>query len=239
MIKGQGQFDLGDIKQPGQFAPAPNANSFYRSEGGADPASLKPYGRQDRFAIYQHYKKDMDRVDSGGAPSAELTSSYDSLRQAVPGQAARASKVVKPVADPNYYDNSPYPDAQTMTKDIAKGSFRVAPTTPEESTVAWDGNTNDQFRGLHDTIAHGGAGSTFSYDGESLATEAHRSTLPKESHRALTAEVLGQAAYHEFGGDFVDQKGLYDVPDWAAKGEARPTPKVSPKQFGGEQGTLF
>ena len=238
--KGQRQFDLGDLKKPGQFAPVPNANAFYRSEGGADPASLKPYNRQDRFAIYQHYKKDVDRVDSGGAPSQELTRSYDALRSAIPGQADRASKAVKPVIDANYYANSPYPDAQTMSKEMgSKGSFRVAPTTPEESTVAWDASTNDKFRGLHDTLAHGGAGSTFSYDGESLGTEAHRSTLPQEAHRALTAEVLGQATHHEFGGGFVDQKGLYDVPDWAAKGEARPTPKLSPKQFEGTQGTLF
>jgi hypothetical protein len=235
----QSQLDVGDIHQPGQFDPASNASAFYKSEGGADPSSLKPYDRQDRFAIYQHYNKDKARVDAGGAPSEELTSSYDSLRSAIPEQAARASKFVKATPDENYYSNSPYPDAQTMVKEMdTTGAFRTAPTTPEESTVAWDADTNDSFRALHDTLAHGGAGSTFSYDGESLGTEAHRSTLPKEAHRALTTEVLGQAAHHEFGGGFVDQKGLYDVPDWAAKGEPRPHTKLNKKQFGGEQLSL-
>lgn len=232
----QSQLDLGDVHQPGQFTPASNASAFYKSEGGADPSSLKPYDRQDRFAIYQHYKKDKERVDAGGAPSKELTASYDSLRSVIPEQAARASKFVKATPDENYYSNSPYTDARTMVKEMDKtGAFRTAPTTPEESTVAWDANTNNDFRALHDTLAHGGAGSTFSPRGESLATAAHRSALPKEAHRALTSEVLAQTIHLEFGGSFPEQKGLYDVPDWAAKGEPRPHTKLNKKQFGGEQ----
>lgn len=221
-MNGQQQFDLGTMFQPGQFKPAANANSFYRSEGGADPSSLRPYSTQDRYAIYQHYKKDMDRVNAGGAPNPELVSSYDALREAIPGQAKRAAKVARPEFYVDDTGTAGYTDAKDMTNDISKGSFRVSKTAPDQRSIAFPDDVNDDLRALHDTIAHAGAGSSFSYEGESLATEAHRSTLPQAAHRALTAEVLGQATHHEFGGGFVDQKGLYDVPDWAAKGQPRP-----------------
>lgn len=230
---GQLQFDLGNIRQPGTHESAPNANAMYTGLGGADTASIKPHTRQERYAIYQHYSKDKDRVDAGGAPSAALTSSYDSLRAEIPQQFEKTKKVATPDFDPNYMnDEAPYyPTGKSVRDDVAKGTLKVAPTTPDEATVAWDANTNNQFRHVHDVIAHAGAGVSFSGLGENIGGQAHMSTLPKEAHRAASAEIIGQNAYTEFTGNFVDQKGMYDVPDWAARpgGSAPKTPKIKAK----------
>lgn len=238
MIKtnGQQQFDLGNIRQPGMIDHAPNARAFLESEG-ADVSALKPMSRQDLYSTYLHYRNDKERVDAGGAPAPGLEASYDELRSFIPGQAARAAKVAKPTMDPNYDDN-PY-QPEDMIKEISEGGLRVAPTTPDQSTVAWDNNTNDQFRALHDIIGHAGVGSSFSPNGETMTAQAHIQTAPSGARKALASEVIGQIAYGEFTGNFVDQKGLYDVPDWAARGESPPRIKKLKTRSPYQQGSLF
>jgi len=225
---GQLQLDLGTIRNPGQIEPAPNANAFYRSEGGIPQDQIKPHTIQDRYAIYRHYKNDKERVDAGGAPNPALVESYGSLRDHIPGQAQRARSVATPDFDPSYMNDSApyYPMGADVRDDVAKGKLKVAPTTPDESTVAWDANTNNEFRFAHDVIAHAGAGVEFSGVGENQGGQAHMATLPPSTHRAVSAEIIGQNAFTEFEGKFVDQKGLYDVPDWASiPGGSRPPDK--------------
>jgi hypothetical protein len=233
---GQQQLDLGTVRNPGQIEPAANAEAFYKSEGGAGQDEIKPHSIQDRYAIYQHYKKDIARVDAGGSPSKELQDSYSSLRGEIPGQAQRARSVATPDFDESYMNDSTpyYPKGVDVRNDVAKGKLKVAPTTPGESTVAWDAETNNEFRFAHDVIAHAGAGVEFSGVGENQGGAAHISTLPESAHRAAAAELIGQNAYTEFEGKFVNQKGLYDVPDWTAKG-ARPADPPRMKGNPGEQ----
>ncbi len=234
----QGQFSLDTPAAPTNSA----IQSHLTKTTGWSADGIKPMSIQDRYSTYLHYRNDKRRVDAGGDTAPGLADSYKSLKGAVRDQYAGMQSdpsVTKPTFDPNY-DANPYPDAAAMTKSISQGQFRVAPTVAGQDTIAWDNDTNDKFRAVHDQVGHAATGATFSPAGESAATESHRRSLPQSAHRALTAEVLGQASYFEFGGgNFVDQKGLYDVPEWAARGGTAPQPPKKPAPNKGVQGRLF
>jgi len=57
---------------------------------------------------------------------------------------------------------------------------------------------NDIFRGVHDIMGHVASGGTFGPNGEKLAWEAHRSTMPPLAYNALWCETRGQNAWTNF-----------------------------------------
>jgi len=218
------------------FEPVPSITAAV-----GDHSGITAMPTQDRYRVYQSYKKDMDRVDAGGAPRKRTARSYDHLRAAIGPQFASVTGPGAPkVTMGKFEGNDNYPDAGAMNAHMRAGHINVNATTPQESTVAWSRADNDKFRVMHDMIGHGSSGASFSPAGESITTQVHRATMPAETHHAITAEVLGQATHYEFnGGQFVDQKGLYSVPRWAAEGRSAPNPPKRTHISRAKQGRLF
>lgn len=60
---------------------------------------------------------------------------------------------------------------------------------------------NDVFRGVHDIMGHVVSGGSFGPNGEKVAWESHRRTMPKAAHNALWCETRGQNAWTNFAHD--------------------------------------
>lgn len=220
--------------------PAPAVQERLRATTGWDSGGFRAMDTVSRYRAYQSYDRDRQRVDAGGAEHPALQRSYSALAEHIGPQFASVTKAVTPDIG-NYDFEGGYNHAGEMTHDMnTTGSFRVNKTKPGEETAVWDNKTNDKFRAVHDLIGHGGSGTSFSPAGETVATESQRRASPKSTHRAITSEVLGQAVSFEFnGGNFLDQKGKYDVPRWAAEGRSAPNPPKRTHISRAKQGKLF
>ena len=137
--------------------------------------------------------------------------------------------------------DDPYPDAASMADDLRTNrrirTFATATTNAggaqegQAATLqAFDNDTNDRFRAVHDVIGHGGTGRGFSRNGEEAAYRLHMQTFPPEALPAIASELRGQNSYLNYSPEhqFPDVGSrMITMPDWASGTD--PIPVEKPK----------
>jgi len=118
-----------------------------------------------------------------------------------------------------------YPTSVTAGSDSGQ-----APTNQ-----AFDNETNDKFRFVHDLFGHAGIGRGFSRHGEEAAFISHARMFPPEAHAALASELRGQNAFLNYGkespSEFPDPGSkMVELPKWAEKEGKLPRSVTHPKQ---------
>lgn len=147
--------------------------------------------------------------------SPALARSYDALRAHISPQFDAMGRAGVRTS----FSDDFYTTPQALADDMRKGHFTTSQTTPDQSSAVLTDDENDKFRAVHDAFGHGISGRGFSPSDEMAAYQAHAQMLPKEAHRALFSEVVGQAAYWQTTGDFAPQtNNVVDMPRWAREG---------------------
>lgn len=107
----------------------------------------------------------------------------------------------------------PYPDAATMTYDVAEhGHLQVYATRAGDNKhpVLTD-DENDMFRAVHDYFGHAAIGRGFDRHGEEAAWLHHGGMYSRLARRALTTETRGTNStlvYFYRGRRFPEQKAM-------------------------------
>lgn len=232
-----------------EFQPLPQAQEWLRQESpswSAEGLDTQFDDPQRSYAVYLGYRDNQrrarERQSAGKPPPQGLQRSYQALGHHIGKQFDSMMDAGVVDVDPvlPLDDTGGYRDAGHMVDDMrSRGRFNVSTTDDAQGTVAWDNDTNDKFRAVHDVVGHAASGRGFSTPGEFAATESHRRSLPPEAHRAITSEVAGQAAFARHGGGFTDQDALVDAPLWFRQGKQMPTPPQRAHISRFKQGRLF
>ena len=124
-----------------------------------------------------------------------------------------------------FVEGQPYADEKEMSDAVKKSGvlyistdFNVHPFfTPEQ---------NLKFRAVHDWYTHIATGSEFSQRGEIKSYNAQAKVTPRAALPALFTEVVGQAMYATFHGNFPEQKvAILKGFDYYNVGEGPAAPK--------------
>lgn len=151
--------------------------------------------------------------------------------------------------------DDPYPTPQAMADDLRQNrrirTYATATTAAGDKQAptlqAFDNDTNDKFRAVHDVFGHGAIGRGFSRHGEEAAYVSHKQMFPKEAHAALASETRGQNSYLNYGSESefpnVGSR-MVGMPDWASKTGKLPKSVTNAGRPGkpksqGKQGKLF
>lgn len=145
--------------------------------------------------------------------------------------------------------HDPYPDSAAMAADLRENrrirTYATATTAAGDKQAptlqAFDNDTNDKLRAVHDVFGHAATGRGFSRHGEEAAYQLHRQTFPAEALGAMTSELRGQNSYLNYGPDaqFPDVGSrMVTMPDWTAGNGPLPKPKVPKRQPQGTQLSL-
>lgn len=150
--------------------------------------------------------------------------------------------------------DDPYDSPHAMAEDLRVNrrirTYATATTSAgaeqAPTNQAFDNDTNDKFRAVHDVFGHAAIGRGFSRHGEEAAFVSHRQMFPPQAHAALASETRGQNSYLNYGkeNEFPDVGSRrIGMPSWASKVGDLPTRVVSRAQRQsapqGEQGRLF
>lgn len=101
-------------------------------------------------------------------------------------------------------DPEPYPAAECMHRDYARGRFEVS--RANSAHPLWSEATNVAFRTAHDVLGHCRARSGFDWIGELQACAAHGAWLHLDARRALFVECVMQTGTAIYRGAFPVQK---------------------------------
>ncbi|MFG2044517.1 hypothetical protein [Dactylosporangium sp. NPDC048998] len=109
-------------------------------------------------------------------------------------------------------DDDPYPDVETMVKDVRHRRLRVfaSAATGNPHPYLSDGE-NDMLRAVHDTFGHAASGRGFDPHGEEAAWLKHSAMYSPLARRALATEIRGQTCarvFHYGGKGFPEQKAV-------------------------------
>lgn len=139
--------------------------------------------------------------------------------------------------------DDPYPDSASMAADVRDNrrirTYATATTNAGDKQAptlqAFDNDTNDKLRAVHDVFGHAATGRGFSRHGEEAAYQLHRQTFPTEALGAMTSELRGQNSYLNYGPDaqFPDVGSrMVTMPDWTSQvGPLPKQPKRKPQQY--------
>jgi hypothetical protein len=142
--------------------------------------------------------------------------------------------------------DDPYPDAASMAEDV-RNNRRIRTYATASTNVggeqaptlqAFDNDTNDKLRAVHDVFGHASMGRGFTRHGEEAAYQMHRQTFPPEAQAAMASELRGQNSFLNYGPDseFPDVGSrMITMPDWASDTGPLPKPKSSKKKPQGTQ----
>lgn len=122
------------------------------------------------------------------------------------------------------------------TTSTSAGSGEQAPTNQ-----AFDNETNDMFRAVHDVFGHVATGRDFTAHGEDAAYRMHTQLFPEAAHAAITSELRGQNSYLVYGPnqDFPDPgTRMVGLPKWVEGTEGAPRPKRQRRKKNEGQMTL-
>jgi hypothetical protein len=99
-----------------------------------------------------------------------------------------------------FVDADPYKSSKEMMDDVAKTrTLKVYKTAADQQHPYMTAEQNNDFRAVHDLLAHAGEAHQFGPKGEENAFRVHASSLPPETHAALAAETRGQNSWVNFG----------------------------------------
>ena len=139
--------------------------------------------------------------------------------------------------------HDPYPDPVSMADDLRTNrrirTYATATTNAGDKQAptlqAFDNDTNDKLRAIHDVFGHAATGRGFSRHGEEASYQLHRQSFPPEALGAMTSELRGQNSYLNYGPDaqFPDVGSRkITMPDWTAEvGPLPKQPKRKPQQY--------
>lgn len=147
-------------------------------------------------------------------------------------------------------EDDPYPGPREMAEDLRTNRrIRTYATTSTSvggeqapTLQAFDNETNDRFRAVHDVFGHAAIGRGFSRHGEEAAYQSHVGMFPPEAHRALASETRGQNSFLNYGpkAEFPNPGvRMVDMPQWATETGPLPTPQRQPARRVGRQLRLF
>lgn len=125
--------------------------------------------------------------------------------------------------DVQFVDEDPYPDFESMRRDV-EANRRMLIWTGASDHGVWTPEENWRFRAVHDYMVHLAGGHPFTLRGEMAAYNRHVKIAPPRARLALFVEVVGQVCTYMFlGNKFAEQKicHLYgfdfvNVGDWDA-----------------------
>lgn len=122
---------------------------------------------------------------------------YDALNSEVAAQ-------YKTLQDAGYkfkfVDQDPYKNSKEMMQDVRDNRTLQVLKTPSDNFHPYMTPTqNDQFRAVHDMLAHAGDENQFGPIGEENAYRVHASTLSPEAQQALATETRGQNSWVNYG----------------------------------------
>jgi hypothetical protein len=123
---------------------------------------------------------------------------YDALNLEVADQLKRMKDAGYTI---EYTDADPYKNSAEMMADVRENKTLKVFKTPEGGDFHpyMTPEQNNQFRAVHDFLAHAGGGNQFGPVGEENAYRVHASTLSKLAQRALASETRGQNSWVNFG----------------------------------------
>jgi len=151
--------------------------------------------------------------------------------------------------------DDPYPSPSAMAQDLEENrrvrTYATSSTTSAGSgqaptLQAFDNDTNDKFRAIHDVFGHGATGRGFSRHGEEAAFQSHVQMFPPQARAAVASETRGQNSFLNYGAEnefpSVGRR-MVGMPSWASHTGPLPDRVLNPKQMPpkpqGEQGRLF
>lgn len=223
----------------------------YAAAKGMDWKQPDPQLQNDHrrgFAQAQTYERSMQ----SSAPTPRIEEAYrhatDHIRQqydfmTAPGPVGMGIKHEVTTEDP-------YPSAHDMAEDLRQNrrirTYATATTSAggkqAPTLQAFDNDTNDQFRAVHDVFGHAATGRGFSRHGEEAAYVSHSQMFPKEALPALASETRGQNSYLNYRGDVSEFPEVgakkVDMPDWAVKPGPLPVGRVSRRKTQADQKRL-
>lgn len=123
--------------------------------------------------------------------------SYDALNKEV----AQQYKALQDAGyNFQYVDKDPYKNSTAMMKDVRNNKTLKVLKTPDDNFHPYmTPEQNNQFRAVHDAIAHAGEGNQFGPVGEENAFRVHASTLTPGAQQALATETRGQNSWVNYG----------------------------------------
>lgn len=99
-----------------------------------------------------------------------------------------------------FTNEDPYKSSKEMAKDVNENKrLKVFATQSDNFHPYMTPEQNNQFRAVHDVLAHAGEGNQFGPVGEENAYRTHASTLSPLAQRALATETRGQNSWVNFG----------------------------------------
>lgn len=104
-------------------------------------------------------------------------------------------------------NQTPYTSAADMAKDLRdnKHLFVWSGGSPGHGLMTQE--QNFQFRAVHDTLGHVGAGANLGHYGEETAYHAHKQMYTPEAQKAMATETRGQNAAVHFSSELKNPKG--------------------------------
>lgn len=155
---------------------------------------------------------DLPRVTAVNAEkAAHMAKVYESLpkndpnaRAAYDALNAEVSQQFKAMHDAGYkaefVTEDPYKNSGEMMQDVRENRRLKVFKTPSDNFHPYmTPEQNDQFRAVHDFLAHAGEGHQFGPIGEENAYRVHASTLSPLARQALATETRGQNSWVNFG----------------------------------------
>lgn len=145
-------------------------------------------------AMARMMAKEYDKLPTNDPNAREA---YRALNSEVAAQKAALEKAGYTF---EFVDHDPYKSSKEMMADVAATKrLKVFKTQGDQTHPFMTNDQNNDFRGVHDLLAHAGEGHQFGPMGEENAYRVHASTLSADATRALASETRGQNSWVNFG----------------------------------------